>query len=125
LASFATTMKRIYVVEDNTDIQELVTYLLDDAGYKVSAYGNLTDFRKQMDTALPDLIILDIMLPDGDGQVMCKEIKSNEKTVHIPVMLMSAHVNGLEMAKSAFADDFISKPFDINAFTDKVQHLAA
>jgi two-component system phosphate regulon response regulator PhoB len=118
-------MKRVYVVEDNIDIQELVTYLLDDAGFEVLAYGNLTDFRKQMDSALPDLIILDIMLPDGDGQIMCKQIKSNEETLNIPVLLMSAHVNGLEMAKSALANDFISKPFDIDAFTEKVQHLAA
>lgn len=114
-------MKKIYIVEDDIDISELIQYLLTDVGFEVSACSNLTDFRVQMDTHLPDLILLDIMLPDGNGQDLCRQMKLDAETLHIPILLMSAHANGRAIAKEACADDFISKPFDINELTAKVQ----
>ncbi|MDF2431662.1 MAG: hypothetical protein JWP44_1293 [Mucilaginibacter sp.] len=113
--------KIIYVVEDNIDISELIQYLLSDIGFEVVTFGNLTDFRQMMEANPPDLIVMDIMLPDGNGQQMCREIKIDTTTQHIPLLLMSAHVNGGALAKEAFADEFITKPFDIDNFTGRIQ----
>ncbi|MDB5015787.1 MAG: hypothetical protein JWQ84_619 [Mucilaginibacter sp.] len=113
--------KIIYVVEDNIDISELIQYLLSEIGFEVFTFGNLTDFQQYMAINQPDLIVMDIMLPDGNGQQMCQEIKLNEVTKHIPLLLMSAHANGSSLAKEGFADEFITKPFDIDNFTARVQ----
>lgn len=116
-------MKSIYLVEDNPEISELIGYLLTDLGHEVESDATVSSFRQRLANALPDLVILDIMLCDGDGLDVCRELKSDPATQHIPVILMSAHVNVREKALEAAADDFISKPFDINDFTKQVQHL--
>jgi len=117
--------KIIYLVEDDNDINDLIKYLLSDVGCRVLAYTTITAFKQALETALPDLIILDIMLPDGDGVEICRELKSIENMQKIPIFLISAHVNGMKMAIEACADDFISKPFDINDFTQRVQQKIA
>jgi two-component system alkaline phosphatase synthesis response regulator PhoP len=117
--------KIIYLVEDDNDINDLIKYLLADVGYAVLACTTMTAFKQALEIALPDLIILDIMLPDGDGVEICRELKSIENMQKIPIFLMSAHVNGSRMAIEACADDFISKPFDINDFTTRVQQKIA
>jgi DNA-binding response OmpR family regulator len=117
--------KNIYLVEDDNDINDLIKYLLSDIGYRVLTCTTMTAFKQALEIALPDLIILDIMLPDGDGVEICRELKSTENMQKIPIFLMSAHVNGKQMAIEACADDFISKPFDINDFTTRVQQKIA
>ncbi len=113
--------KNIYLVEDNYDISDLVKYLLSEIGYEVEAFNTIAGFRQAVDVALPDLFILDIMLPDGNGQELCRELKADDNTRFIPVILMSAHAGGKEIATEVCADDFIGKPFDINDFTEMVQ----
>ena len=117
--------KNIYLVEDDNDINDLIKYLLSDVGYSVLSYTTMTAFKQALEIALPDLIILDIMLPDGDGVEICRELKSIENMQKIPIFLISAHINGRKMALEACADDFISKPFDINDFTTRVQQKMA
>jgi DNA-binding response OmpR family regulator len=117
--------KIIYLVEDDSDINDLIKYLLSDVGYAVLAYTTITAFKQALEITHPDLIILDIMLPDGDGVEICRELKSIENMQTIPIFLMSANVNGKQMALEACADDFISKPFDIGDFTTRVQQKIA
>lgn len=117
--------KIIYLVEDDSDINDLIKYLLSDFGYRVLTYTTMTAFKQALEKALPDLIILDIMLPDGNGLEICRKLKSIENMQKIPIFLMSAHVNGSKMAIEACADDFISKPFDINDFTTRVKQKMA
>jgi two-component system phosphate regulon response regulator PhoB len=117
--------KIIYLVEDNPDISELIEYLLSGLDYEVVPYANATDFQLKMAVGLPDLIILDIMLPDGNGLEICRTLKSVLETRHIPVLLMSAHMNGKIESKEVAADGFISKPFDIDDFTTRVQQCLA
>jgi DNA-binding response OmpR family regulator len=116
--------KCIYVVEDNANIREMIEFLLVEELYEVKAYPNQATFWKEMNKHTPDLIVLDVMLPDGNGLDICAKLKSNAKTHDIPVMMMSAN-NYLSNVKSkCAAEDFINKPFDLNDFVNRVEHFA-
>ncbi len=117
--------KNIYLVEDDADIRELIRYLLSKYGYNVFQCATAHIFREKMKELFPDLIILDIMLPDGNGVDICTEIKSNEATRHIPVLLMSANINNALKFNESAAEGFISKPFNIDDLLEKVQHIVA
>lgn len=117
--------KVIYLVEDNIEISDLVEYLLNDIGYKTICSTTVSDFNRNIDIALPDMIILDIMLPDGNGIDVCKGLKTNSITNHIPIIIMSAHVNIELKALESGANDFISKPFDIDDFIARVELQSA
>ncbi len=116
--------KNIYVVEDNDDIQEMIEYLLSAENYHVEGFPTATLFRNKMAQSYPDLILLDVMLPDGNGVQICKEIKTDESTHNIPILLMSAHTNLAYTRQECEAEDFISKPFDIQDLVRRVDKYA-
>lgn len=115
--------KKIYVVEDNDDIRELVEYLLEIEGYEVTGFANATKFSQIIVNELPDLVVLDVMLPDGNGVDICNKLKSNPVTKELPVLLMSANANMAFVSKESMADDFISKPFDIDDLVTRAKKL--
>lgn len=104
-------MKTIYVVEDHDAIREGVVRYLEISGYKALGQSTLTEERKAIEAQLPDLIIQDVMLPDGDGFLYIKELK--KRYPDVPVIFMTARseesdrILGFELG----ADDYISKPF--------------
>ena len=110
--------KTIYLVEDDTDIREMITYVLKKTKRNVVAFPTAQAFKHRMEIGFPNLIILDIMLPDGNGKDICSQLKSNATTNNIPILLMSANVS-----KESSADDFIGKPFDIDDLLKRVEHL--
>jgi two-component system phosphate regulon response regulator PhoB len=103
----------ILVVDDEEDIQELVRYNLEKEGYQVSCVGTGEDALDVARSDLPNLIILDLMLPGIDGLEVCKILKNDSKTSHVPIIILSAKgeeadvVTGLELG----ADDYVTKPF--------------
>jgi two-component system phosphate regulon response regulator PhoB len=113
--------KYIQIVEDDEDIRFCVQFVLEDADFIVETFGDATSFnnRKRKDNV--DLIILDVMLPDGNGIDLCKNIKGDYNTNGIPVLIMSAHARPQLILEDACANDFISKPFDIDFFLDRVK----
>lgn len=113
-------MKEIFVVEDDADIRELLEYLLESENYKVQSFPTAEAFNSQFKSQRPDLILLDIMLPDGDGVTICEELKAEEENSSIPVILMSAHIDTSKFRKSC-ADDFIAKPFDIEDLSERIK----
>ena len=113
--------KCIYIVEDNEDIREILEYLLTEEQYKVKAYPNVKDFWAQMKKHLPDMVVLDIMLPDGNGIDVCEKMKKEITMFSIPVMMMSANYQFMDFKDKCGAEEFISKPFDINNFVLKVK----
>jgi len=117
--------KNILVVEDNDDIREIIALLLNEEQYEVHLCEDAGSFRKEIFQRRPDMVILDVMLPDGNGIDLCCEIKSDYRTGHIPVLMMSAHATLSEIRKKCEADDLISKPFDIRRFMGKVTTLLA
>lgn len=115
--------KHIVVLEDNSDISDLITFLLTKEEHYVETYSNVRSFWEGTKDKTIDLIILDVMLPDGNGFSVCKALKSNSETKHIPVMLMSANLNSHSFGSEWNAQDFIEKPFDIDNFVARVSFL--
>ena len=113
--------KTICVVEDDRDISDLIEYLLTGLGFNVTSYATVDAFDRRPSGFAPELLILDIMLPDGSGLDICRRWKAEQDTQNIPVLMMSAHSEGKSLAQDVCADDFISKPFDIDEFTGKVR----
>ena len=104
--------KRVLVVDDSEAILEVVKMTLELAGYEVVT--SLTgECFQQMENDLPDLILLDILLSGEDGRVICERLKGDEKTSHIPVILLSAHAGLQKTAAGCGANDFLAKPFRI------------
>lgn len=113
--------KNIHIVEDDEDIRYIIGYILSDMGYSVKNSETITDFKKQVKTQVPDMILLDVMLPDGNGLDLCQELKQDLQTNHIPILIMSAHANLDEVNKLGCAQDFIAKPFDLDHLTRMVK----
>jgi DNA-binding response OmpR family regulator len=114
--------KNICIVEDDSDIRELISYILVDDRYDVNMCASVKEFFDLMkNNTLPDIMVFDIMLPDGNGIELCKQMKVKELTSDIPILLMSAHYKIGTPEKAGCADAFISKPFDIDLFKDKVE----
>ena len=97
ISKFKQMRKCIYIVEDNQDIREILTFLLTEEHYKVKTYPNVKAFWIQMKKHLPDMVVLDVMLPDGNGIEICKKMKNESTTFSIPVMMMSANYQVTEI----------------------------
>ena len=117
--------KRIYLLEDDEDIRFIVEYILMEAGYSVDSFGTVREFNAQISISQPDLVLLDVMLPDGNGMDICRALKTNERTVNIPVLIMSAHAAEKSVLEEACADTFISKPFDLDNLLQLVKRTMA
>jgi two-component system phosphate regulon response regulator PhoB len=113
--------KCIHLVEDDEDIRFIVEYVLIEEGYNVESFETASAFYKRLPDCAADLIILDVKLPDGNGIDICRKLKTDEETAHIPIIIMSAHAAEKSILEEACADGFISKPFDLTNFIDQVK----
>lgn len=113
--------KKIFVVDDDPAIGDVVQLILEDAGYEVEIH---TDGHavQQMQEPFPDLLLLDIRLSGADGQKICWQLKHQEATQHIPIILLSAHKEMQRMAGDAGADQVLAKPFEIEDLLALVAH---
>jgi CheY-like chemotaxis protein len=111
--------KKILAADDDPAILEVLTYMLEDAGYDVetTVNGQTEDAAQKY---LPDLILLDIWMAGMDGRTICKSLKSQKLTKHIPIILISANKDTERFAKESGADNFITKPFEMDALLSKV-----
>ena len=115
----------IYCVEDENSIRELVVYTLNSTGFQGRGFSNAEEFWEAMKEALPELIILDIMLPGEDGISILKKLKSSPVTESIPVMMATAKdseydkVMGLDLG----ADDYLAKPFGMMEMISRVKAI--
>lgn len=111
--------KCIYLLEDNDDIREMLQFLLAD-DYDVFGYESIKSFSEVMKHGKPDMIILDVMLGDGNGFDVCNRLKQNSLTNHIPILMMSANAQFFGTKEKCNAEDFINKPFDIDDFVSRI-----
>jgi PleD family two-component response regulator len=115
---------RILVVEDDFDISNMLRIYFSGQGYKVDVAPRGREALAKCRQQAPDLIVLDIMLPDMDGYAVCKELRTNTRTSHIPIIFLtqrderSDRIAGLELG----ADDYITKPFDIEELKLRVKN---
>jgi DNA-binding response OmpR family regulator len=117
--------KVIAIVDDEEDIVELVSHHLKRDGLKVKEFYNGRDFLSYTKSLLPDLVILDIMLPGTDGLEICRILKNNTRTSSLPIIMLTAKgteadiVVGLELG----ADDYIIKPFSPRELVVRVKNI--
>ncbi len=104
--------KKILVADDDPGILEALTYMLEDEGYEVrtSVDGNVIPIMKDDQ---PDLLLLDLWMSGQNGSDICRELKSNTNTSHIPVIIISANRDTKAIAFACGADDFLTKPFEM------------
>lgn len=118
--------KKILILDDNSDILEILTILLMEVGYEIKCLGVADKIFEEIKEFKPDLILLDVMLANIDGLVVCRDIKENILTSSLPVILMSGKQ---DLAKylniQGGPDDYLEKPFDIDILLRKVEkHLS-
>lgn len=115
----------IFIVEDEMHIQQLIKYNLETNGFKVNVFDNGEDLLSYCFGNVPDLFILDIMLPGIDGLEVCKRLRQNNLTSNIPIIMLTAKseefdkILGLELG----ADDYITKPFSVRELLARIKAL--
>jgi DNA-binding response OmpR family regulator len=114
--------KKILVVDDDPDILDAIQFALEDEGYTVttSEKGEYAENLRDGNGGLPDLIILDVLLSGKDGRLICKKLKGQDVTCHIPIIMISAHPGADRSVREVGADDFLAKPFEVDALLAKV-----
>jgi two-component system phosphate regulon response regulator PhoB len=118
-------MMRILIIEDEPDIRKTIEYNFVKEGFKVSVAGSLAEGKKLFLAETINLIILDLMLPDGSGLDFCREIKSNPSSSSVPIIILTAktdevdRVVGFELG----ADDYVTKPFSVRELLLRVKAI--
>ena len=118
-------MALIYIVEDDESIREIESIALKNSNYIVSAFENAKEFYKKLDELVPDLILLDVMLPDESGYDIVRKLRKRPATQDIPIIMVTAKTTEMDMIKGfdGGADDYIKKPFSIMELITRVKAL--
>ena len=105
----------IYILEDDLNIRKLITYTLNKEGFKVKDFAKPSDFYAALDKEMPDLCLLDIMLPEEDGLSILRRLKHDAKYKNIPIILITAKSSEYDkvLGLDEGADDYVAKPFGI------------
>ncbi len=125
-ADFRTAMSlRILMIDDDARLSTMVADYLRPAGFDVDSAGSLAAGRKRLDSGSYEALLLDLMLPDGDGLDLCRELRSAVRTRHLPLLMLTARgealdrIVGLELG----ADDYLPKPFEPRELLARVKAL--
>lgn len=106
-------MSKVLIIEDEESIREMLAFVLEQNGYQPLQAGSFQEAKVHLDVPYPTTVLLDWMLPDEDGIQIAKQLKQDEKTQHIPIIMLTARdeeedkIKGLEVG----ADDYMTKPF--------------
>jgi len=116
---------RVVVVDDDKEIQEIVTFVLRRNGFDVAVASDGQQLQDVLATTAPDLIILDVMMPGIDGYQIFASLRENAATQHIPVIIMTAHAENIyeRISLDLGAAEHITKPFHPLDLVGKVQRL--
>jgi two-component system alkaline phosphatase synthesis response regulator PhoP len=118
-------MDRIYIVEDDADIREMEAYALSSAGFSVEAFEESTAFFAAARKQLPDLVLLDVMLPGTDGLAILKRLRADPAACAIPIIMVTAKTAEADKVKGldSGADDYLTKPFGVMELVSRCKAL--
>ena len=118
-------MALIYIVEDDESIREIEEFALKNSGHKVLGFPDAKRFYKQIADVIPDLVLLDIMLPDENGNEIIKKLRRSPYTKKLPVIMVTAKTADIDLVKGLEdgADDYIKKPFSVMELISRVKAL--
>ncbi len=118
-------MNRIFIVEDDDNIRELLIYTLQAQGMEAEGFALPSDFWKAMEKRLPNLLLLDIMLPQEDGLTILKKLRSNVRTKKLPIIMLTAKGSEYDtvLGLDSGADDYIPKPFRMMELLSRIRAL--
>ncbi len=118
-------MFTIYIIEDDENIREIEEFALKNAGYKVVGFPNATSFFQKIGVLLPDLILVDIMLPDMNGNDIVKKLRKNPQTKKLPIIMVTAKTTEMDTIRGFEdgADDYVKKPFSVMELISRVKAL--
>lgn len=113
----------IYIVEDDENIREIEAFAMKNSGYDTECFESSNSFYKAITKAVPDLILLDIMLPGNDGLTILKKLRDDAVTANIPVIIISAKTTELDRVRGLDlgADDYLCKPFGVMELVSRVR----
>jgi len=114
-------MKTIMVCDDDQGIVDVLEIFLDAEGFNVVTEINSTNLLKKIETSQPDLLLLDLWMPLLSGDQVLKIIRNTESIKKLPVIVLSASVDGSDIAEDAGADDFVAKPFNLDDIINKIK----
>ncbi len=119
------SMALIYVVEDDKSIQEIETFALQNVGYRVEGFSTAGEFYEALKSEIPDIVLLDIMLPDEDGLSIVKKLRAREDTVLLPIIMVTAKTSEIDKVKGLDigADDYMTKPFGVMELISRVKAM--
>lgn len=118
-------VQRVLVVEDEPNIVESLSFLMKQEGFEVRVANDGTTALQLVESQLPDLVVLDVMLPRRDGYDVCKAIRANRKLDGVRIMMLSAKGRELDRRKGLElgADDYVTKPFSTRELVDRARAL--
>ncbi len=118
-------MALIYIVEDDPNIQEIEKMALKNSNYMVQVFDRASTFFGKIHETMPDLVLLDIMLPDEDGYKIVRRLRNHSRTKQLPVIMITAKTSEMDLVKGLDdgADDFIRKPFSVMELLSRVRAL--
>lgn len=118
-------MSLIYIVEDDSNIREIEMIALKNSGYQVKAFETAKEFYRKVEERVPDLVLLDVMLPDENGYDIMKKIRKSPTMKRLPVIMVTAKTQEIDMIKGLDdgADDYIKKPFSVMELISRVKAL--
>lgn len=118
-------MALIYIVEDDKNIAEIESFALKNVGYEVKEFSSAKEFFRALEKKVPDLFLLDIMLPDEDGLSIIRKLKADPKTSYPPIILVTAKTSEIDKVKGLDlgADDYMTKPFGVMELISRVKAL--
>ena len=114
---------KIYTVEDDEEIRELIVYALISSGFDVKGFEKSSEFFAEMKQSLPDIVLLDVMLPEESGISILKKLKSEKTTKKIPVIMITAKSSELDKIRGldSGADDYVTKPFSVLELVSRIK----
>lgn len=115
--------KKILICDDDQGILDMVELILEDAGFDIISEINSLNVYKLILAEQPDLLLLDLWMPVLSGDQVLQTLKHSPETNSLPVIIISASIEGKRIAERAGANDFLAKPFDINELISKIQNL--